>query len=237
MSLKAFNKLVFILSPSLQRNNMYSRSSTPISPIIIVGIGIQYLAGGELSDIRHVFGVSVVEAYNCIEFFIERTLHCDYMRITLPRNPEEWDAVSSGFAKVSQDELFGGCVRAVDGFFQAITCPTVSEVSNQTSYYSGHYENFGLNCQVLCTHNLTFIYFRVVAPGSMNDIIAITKTDNLMDEIWKLAPGRFLIGDAAYELTEHLLTPFTGSQQLDQGKDAFNFYLSQVQIRIEMAFG
>ena len=26
----------------------------------------------------------------------------------------------------------------------------------------------------------------------MNDIIAITKTDNLMDEIRKLAPGRFL---------------------------------------------
>ena len=94
-----------------------------------------------------------------------------------------------------------------------------------------------LNCQAICTHDLTFIYFGVVAPGSTNDIIAITKTDNLMDEIWKLAPGRFLVGDAAYELTEHLLTPFTGSQRLDQGKDAFNFYLSQVRIRIEMAFG
>ena len=53
----------------------------------------------------------------------------------------------------------------------------------------------------------------------MNDIIAITKTDNLMDEIQKLAQCRFLVGDAAYELTEHLLTPFTGSQRLDQGKD------------------
>ena len=58
-----------------------------------------------------------------------------------------------------------------------------------------------------------------------------------MDKIRKLAPGRFLVGDAAYKLTEHLLTPFTGSQRLDQGKDAFNFYLSQVRIRIEMAFG
>ena len=231
MSLEAFNKLVFIVSPSLQRNNMYSRSSTPISPIIIIGIDIRYLAGDKLSDIRHVFGVSVAEAYNCIECVIESSLHCDCMKITLPQHPEEWDAVSSGFAKVSRDELFGGCVGVVDGFFQAITCPPVSEVSNQTSYYSGHYKNFGLNCQAVCTHNLTFIYFGVVAPGSTNDIIAITKTDNLMDEIWKLAPGRFLVGDATYELTEHLLTPFTGSQRLDQGKDAFNFYLSQVRIR------
>ena len=51
MSLEAFNKLVFILSLSLQRNNMYSCSSTPISPIITISIGIRYLAGGELSDI------------------------------------------------------------------------------------------------------------------------------------------------------------------------------------------
>ena len=58
-----------------------------------------------------------------------------------------------------------------------------------------------------------------------------------MDEIQKLAPGRFLVGDAVYELTEHLLTPYTGSQQSDQGKDAFNFYLPLVQIRIEMASG
>ena len=101
MSLQAFNKLVFILSPSLQRNNVYSCTSTPISPFIIVGIGIQYLAGGELSDIRHVFGVSVGEAYNCIECFIETVLCCKSMKIMLPRNPEEWDAVSSGFAKVS----------------------------------------------------------------------------------------------------------------------------------------
>ena len=81
----------------------------------------------------------------------------------------------------------------VVGFFQAITCPMVSEVSNQTSYYSGHYENFGLNCQAICTHDLTFIYFGVVAPGSTNDMIAITKTDNLMDKIQKLPPGSFLL--------------------------------------------
>ena len=51
MSLQAFNKLVLILSLLLQRNDVYSHASTPISPIIIVGIGIQYLAGGKLSDI------------------------------------------------------------------------------------------------------------------------------------------------------------------------------------------
>ena len=104
------------------------------------------------------------------------------MKIMLPRNPEEQDEVAAGFAKVSLDELFGGCVSAVDSFFQAITCPKASEVSNQTSYYSGHYENFGLNCQAVCTRDLSFIYFGVVTQGSTNDIIAITRTDNLMEK-------------------------------------------------------
>ena len=134
---------------------------------------------------------------------------------------------------MSRDELFGGCVGAVDGFFQAITCPTASELSNQTSYYSGHYENFGLNCQAVCTHDLTFIYFGVITPGSTNDIIAITKTDNLMDKIQKLALGRFLVGDAAHELTEHLLTPYTGSQQLDQGKDALIFTCHRSKLELK----
>ena len=155
----------------------------------------------------------------------------------LPRNPEEWNELAAIFAKVSRDELFGGCVSAVDGFFQVITCPKASEVSNQTSYNSGHYENFGLNCQAVCTHDLTFIYFGVVAPGSINDIIALMKTDNLMEEIRKLALGRFLVGDAAYELTEHVLTPYTGSQQSDQGKDASNFTCHRSELELRWHLG
>jgi len=46
-----------------------------------------------------------------------------------------------------------------------------------------------------------------------------------------------MVGDAAYDLTDQLLTPFVGSQGSDPDRDAFNFYLSQLRIRIEMAFG
>ena len=45
------------------------------------------------------------------------------------------------------------------------------------------------------------------------------------------------MGDAAYTLTKHLLIPFTGTQKDEPDNDAFNFYLSQMRIRIEMAFG
>ena len=84
MSLQAFNKLVSLLSYLLKRNDAYSHASGPISPVIIVGIGIQYLAGGKLADIRHVFGVSIAEAYNCIECFLDTILCCESMKIMLP---------------------------------------------------------------------------------------------------------------------------------------------------------
>ena len=46
------------------------------------------------------------------------------------------------------------------------------------------------------------------------------------------------MGDAAYTLSDILLIiPFTGTQHNDVDNDAYNFYLSQLQICIEMAFG
>ena len=55
--------------------------------------------------------------------------------------------------------------------------------------------------------------------------------------IQKLPPRRFVIGDNAYVCSETLLTPFSGREKNDPSKDAFNFYLSQLRIRIEQTFG
>ena len=49
--------------------------------------------------------------------------------------------------------------------------------------------------------------------------------------------GYYLIGDAVYSVGESMLTPFTGGHRNDPLEDAFNFFLSQLRIRIEMAFG
>ena len=41
----------------------------------------------------------------------------------------------------------------------------------------------------------------------------------------------------AYTLHENLLIPFTGLDRTNSAQDSFNFYLSQLRIRVEMAFG
>ena len=47
---------------------------------------------------------------------------------------------------------------------------------------------------------------------------------------------KYLIGDNAYACSEKVLTPFSSEMKKEKRKDAYNFYLSQLRIRIEMTF-
>ena len=78
-------------------------------------------------------------------------------------------------------------------------------------------------------------FFAVAAPGKSSDQAAIERTALPM-ALDDLPLGAYTVGDAAYTLTDKCLTPFSGSQQADPTKDAYNLFLSQARIRIEMAF-
>jgi hypothetical protein len=128
-------------------------------------------------------------------------------------------------------------VGAIDGFFQPTKCPTVKDMNgNVPAYFSGHYNCYGLNCQALCTSDVQFMFFGVMGPGNKSDQPAYKET-GLAEIIENLPAGLFIAADAAYIVTEHILIPFTGSQRQDCVKDTFNFFLSQLRIRIENTFG
>jgi hypothetical protein len=80
------------------------------------------------------------------------------------------------------------------------------------------------------------MYFGVIAPGTVGDQVAYEDT-GLSNVIESFPPGIFIVADAAYTLTEHMIVPLTGSNHLHKEKDAFNYFLSQLCIQIEMAFG
>jgi hypothetical protein len=75
-----------------------------------------------------------------------------------------------------------------------------------------------------------------MGPGNKSDQPAYEET-GLVELLEQLPVGLFIAADAAYIVTEHILIPFTGSQRQDRVKDAFIFFLSQLRIRIEIAFG
>jgi DDE superfamily endonuclease len=127
-------------------------------------------------------------------------------------------------------------VGVVDGYLLQIATPNKKHVGNVRSYFSGHYQCYGVNCQAVADHKSRFIYFSVVGPGVMGDNDAIGQC-SLKQLIDNLPFGFCVIGDAAYVPSEHLIPIYYGSNKKQPQYDNFNYYASQLRIRVEMAFG
>ena len=237
MTYDSWKKLYNLLYPRLKPKRKVSPQDMPVTVQLIVAVGIKWLTGSDLNSCRHIFKMSRTEVYRCANKFLFAVLETKRLQIKLPKNQNQWDEVKLGFEKKSTRGCMSGCCGALDGIFIRTYRPRYTEVANVRSYYSGHYEHYGLNCQGMCDAYLRFLYFGIVAPGSTNDNVAYTRTGELKISIESLRLGDYVVGDAAYSVTEKLLVPFTGSQRDDPKQDAFNFYLSQLRIRIEMAFG
>ena len=93
-----------------------------------------------------------------------------------------------------------------------------------------------MNIQAVCDADCHFYFYSLAALGKTNDSVAIKKT-SLPAWLNSLPPGFFVACDCAYSLSEHLISPYSGPKRFLEKCDNFNFYLSQLCIRIEMAFG
>lgn len=113
--------------------------------------------------------------------------------------------------------------------------PSAKDTANQLAYYSGSKSAYGINVQAMCTADYRFCAMSAIAPGSTNDWVAWIRSA-LAKTVNCLPSGFHIIGDAAYPISEKLLTPYPG-KNLPAGQDAFNFYLSQLRVKIEQSFG
>lgn len=240
MTYDAFNKLVDYLRDALSHNNemaaVRSGNDGIIIPELRVHCLIRFFAGGSYLDICVSTGIDPSYFYKIVWETSDAINGCRPLDLVgIPTNEEEANLIASGFEDISYSGVFDKCVGAVDGFFCRTITPNKDE-GNTKSYYSGHYRHMGLNIQAVCDSNLKFIYFAVAAPGSTNDAEAIARL-SLYDAIEKLPHGFFVIGDSAYVATEHLLPIFCGQARSNKDNDNWNYFASQLRIRIEMTFG
>jgi len=176
-------------------------------------------------------------SYKSFCSFLDAVNSAQELDIKMPSTSEEWNEIYHESRRKSTHEIMAGCVGCLDVFSQRTIKPTKCEVANVMSYYSGHCESYGINCQACVCPNLQFMYFGVVSPGSTNDNISYPLAPGLKDIIDSLPPGLFGLADVTYTLSESMLIPFVGTDRCDPSQDAFNYYLSQLRIRVEMAFG
>ena len=128
------------------------------------------------------------------------------------------------------------CVTVLDGYHLQTITPSKKEVHNVQSYFSRHYQTYGVNIQAVCDHNYHFLFIGVVGPGVMGDHQAIHEC-RLSKLVESTHGVLYCIGDCAYTPTEKLLPIYRSEQAAKERYDNFNFYASQLRICIEMAFG
>ena len=207
MDINSFMILYDMLFPYIEHDKNYSRCQVPITKVMIVLTGVRYLAGAKYDFLQDIIGSSYRTIYYLRDKFLDAVEACPELQI---KYPDDLNVIKNGFKEKSREGIMSNCVGCIDSFFQPTKAPGKNECNhNQLVHYSGHYESYGLNCQAVCDHKLRFIYFGVVGPGSMNDAVAFRHT-NIKEKILDhLEEGDYMLGDAAYPISEKLLVqPF-----------------------------
>ena len=245
MPLSSFHYLIEELREPLTVSFKHSINSTsgndPIYPEVIVAVGLQFLGCGDThSSLADTYGMSDASAYRVVEMFLDAVDYndsCQEMQVRLPRTADELNDIAQRWRDVSTCpiNMLNGHIGAMDGWFPRTEMPF--DQVNQADYFSGHYQAYGLNVQAMCDADLLFIYVAVAGPGKINDSRAFSRLRELHKWMEGLPPWCIISADCAYGLSQRLLIPFNAAELLGDDHRTFNFYLSQLRIRIEMAFG
>jgi hypothetical protein len=237
MEYGSFEKLLTFIRPRLVVDNAMGRfRGGAIIPEVRLYCVLRWLAGGSYTDILYFCGISKPSFFAILWSTIRAINKARELVIKFPQTVQECLDAADGFRSISFREAIETCVCCVDGYHLQICTPSKKQVSNVRSFYSGHYNTYGMNIQGACDHHSRFVFLGVAGPGVLGDRDAVFQCPlgNMIENL----PGLFCaIGDCAYQPTEHLVPIFGGPQANVAANSNFNFYASQCRIRIEMAFG
>jgi hypothetical protein len=197
---------------------------------------LKYLAGASYLDVIIHTGISWTLFYSCVYKGINAICRCQELQLKMPMSLSDMHYATNSFKELSLDGQLNGCIGALDGWLCRIKVPSASYTMNVASYFSGHYQSYGVNVQATCDAACRFTSISVLCPGGTGDSKAFAAS--FVQQYVSLLPrGFYMAADNAYALSDTLLIPYCGVDKLDPSKDVFNFYLSQLCIRIEQAFG
>ena len=207
-----------------------------IIPELCVYVTLWGLAGGSYMDIFYLISILQASFYCLLWKTIKTINNCPELWISWPYTKERQLECATGFTSISTNCALQVCVAVLDGYHLQTITPSKKEVHNVQSYFSGHYQTYGVNIQAACDHNCHFLFISVTGPGVMGDQQAIHEC-GLSTLVESTHGVLYCIGDRAYTSMEKLLPIYRSKQAAKERYDNFNFCTGQLHIRIEMAFG
>jgi hypothetical protein len=179
----SFVKLCTLISPVLSINATMSQIRTgkgAITPEIALHCLLRWLSGGSYLDIRLSTGISKTSFYRVVHECTRAILQVDELQYSFPSSNDELCQACNDFKEISSHGVIDGCVACLDGLLLPIQTPSTTETGHVKSYFSGHYQAYGINVQAACDACCRFVYASLAAPGGTNDIVAFQKTSLLL---------------------------------------------------------
>ncbi|CAN8016844.1 unnamed protein product [Ixodes persulcatus] len=129
---------------------------------------------------------------------------------------------------------FPNVIRCIEGSYVETRRP----VHKICSTYVNRHDKATFTLQAICDADRKFLDVFCGPPGKTHDA-KVYKLSFIKDELPEICcAGKYhILGDAAYPVREHLITPFRDYGKLTQAQRDFNFKLSQTRVKIENAFG
>ena len=209
-----------------------------ITTSVRLGCALRYFSGGSPYDICCSFGISHTEVLDSVSYVVDAVN--DVFRLSYPSLHDEQRAIADDFRQYSGAD-FGICAGAIDGLLIWIGKPTPADCEEMRcdsgKFFCGRKNKFGLNCQAVADRRGRILDLSITFPGSTSDCLAFEASSlyQRLNTNGFLAEGLCLFGDSTYLNAPYMATPFTGATA--GSVDAYNFYHSQLRIRVECAFG
>ncbi len=242
LSRSSFNELLLLLKPFLTRDEKQAACSSggAIEPAVRLAVTLRLLAGGSYLDQMICFRLAKPTVYTVFHDTLRAILHV----LPMPGVPLHCAAklreLADGFSAFRHaPSPIHGCIGALDGIAIAIQKPPDQYVPRNFYCRKGKY---ALPVQAVVDYKYRFLYMTCKCVGSTHDSIAFA-TSSLAAQLraGDMLSGFWIAGDAAYQCSEGLVTPWTKSALTDpeEGvyRDAFNFYHSSKRMAVEQAFG
>ena len=246
MSSLTFNKFYASLTDDL-REVMRESDKTccvngRIPQSLQVAIALRFFASGCAYDLSALWGVSHTEVFNSVDFLVDAINRSKNFKLEFPSAHEEQRKIASGFAAKSKAG-FDCCCGAVDGLLIWTHQPTEEDCEllgvGQKKFHCGRKNKFGLNLQAICDADCRFLDISILYGAASSDLLAFENWSlrEKLDIPGFLAAGLCLFGDNAYVNRWSMATPYPNVSGFNRQMDAYNFYHSQLRIKIECAFG
>jgi hypothetical protein len=224
-------------------NNNHRRPPVPNGQIpssVRLGCALRYFGGGSPYDLMVIFGISHTEVLSSVWIVVEAVNKHAPFFIEYPADHEKQKEIASAFYNASSAG-FDSCAGAIDGILIWTQKPSEKEAAKcglgRKKFLCGRKNKFGLNCQAVSDCRGKFLDISILYGGSSSDCLAFEASTlyNRLEYNHILAPGLSLFGDNAYLNATYMATPYTNVSH--GSKDDYNFFHSQLRIRIECAFG